>query len=226
MCAVAGSQQHGGGCRRFAPLARALLAAVPSRRRLPTHKPSPTPSLPTPFPPSLPPAEDSEPSEGGPSDGGDDSEAPLSSRPSSGALNDADMQPPPGVSWKRSKSKRKLSDKGKKKADYYALLGLVNERWTATEAQIKLGEAAGLGKRGRCAPAMSYKSSWLVTAVCGQLSRSHHLHTHPTPLSRPAAYRKTCLEAHPDKKLVGVDCPDEKQKIEDAFKVIQVRRGG
>jgi hypothetical protein len=26
----------------------------------------------------------------------------------------------------------------------------------------------------------------------------------------PAAYRKACLEHHPDKKLVGVDCEDAK----------------
>lgn len=72
------------------------------------------------------------------------SDLPASSRPSSsGGLTDADLQPPPGVSWKRSKSKRKLSDKKKKDADYYALLGLQNERWTATDQQIKLGKCLG-----------------------------------------------------------------------------------
>jgi len=35
------------------------------------------------------------------------------------------------------------------------------------------------------------------------------------------AYRRTCLESHPDKKLIGVDDPAEKQRIEDAFKTIQ-----
>jgi DnaJ family protein C protein 2 len=29
------------------------------------------------------------------------------------------------------------------------------------------------------------------------------------------------LECHPDKKLVGVDDPDEKQRIEDHFKLVQ-----
>lgn len=73
-------------------------------------------------------------------DAGGASDVPLSSRPSSGGLTDADLQPPPGVSWKRSKSKRKLaSDKDKKRKDLYALLGLQNERWTATEQQLKLG---------------------------------------------------------------------------------------
>lgn len=71
---------------------------------------------------------------------GDASDVPLSSRPSSTGLTDADLQPPPGVSWKRSKSKRKLADKKRKEADFYALLGLQNERWMATEQQIKLGE--------------------------------------------------------------------------------------
>lgn len=36
-----------------------------------------------------------------------------------------------------------------------------------------------------------------------------------------AAYRRACLENHPDKKLAGVTDPDEKQRIEDAFKAIQ-----
>lgn len=102
------------------------------------------------------------------------SDLPESSRPSSsGGVTDADLQPPPGVSWKRSKSKRKLNDKKKRDADYYALLGLQNERWTATEQQLRL------------------------------------------------AYRRTCLEAHPDKALAGIDDPEEKQRIEDKFKTIQ-----
>lgn len=42
------------------------------------------------------------------------------------------------TSWK-SKGKKKKDDKSQK-LDLYALLGLQNERWTATEAQIKLGE--------------------------------------------------------------------------------------
>ncbi|GBF99777.1 hypothetical protein Rsub_12217 [Raphidocelis subcapitata] len=118
-------------------------------------------------------ADSSSDEDGADAGAGDGSDVPLSSRPSSSGLADSDLQPPPGVSWKRSKSKRKLSDKKKKEADYYALLGLQNERWMATESQIKL------------------------------------------------AYRRTCLEAHPDKALIGVDDLAEKQRIEDAFKTIQ-----
>ncbi|KAF6264387.1 DnaJ-domain-containing protein [Scenedesmus sp. NREL 46B-D3] len=82
-----------------------------------------------------------------------------------------DMQPPPGVSWKKSKAKKKQT-KGKD-TDYYALLGLQHERFMATEAQLK------------------------------------------------QAYRKACLEHHPDKKLVGVDCEDAKFAAEEHFKKIQ-----
>lgn len=41
----------------------------------------------------------------------------------------------------------------------------------------------------------------------------------------PAAYRRTCLEAHPDKALQGVTDPAEKTRVEDAFKRIQARGG-
>jgi hypothetical protein len=41
------------------------------------------------------------------------------------------------VSWKGSKKKKKSKREG---VDMYALLGLQNERWTATEKQIKDGE--------------------------------------------------------------------------------------
>jgi len=42
------------------------------------------------------------------------------------------------TNWKSKKKKKK---KGKDdRLDLYALLGLQNERWTATDAQIKLGE--------------------------------------------------------------------------------------
>ena len=42
------------------------------------------------------------------------------------------------INWKSKKKKKK---KGKdNRLDLYALLGLQNERWTATDAQIKLGE--------------------------------------------------------------------------------------
>ena len=45
------------------------------------------------------------------------------------------------TSWKRQGKKKKKDEKGQQKVDLYALLGLANERWTATEAQIKLGAA-------------------------------------------------------------------------------------
>lgn len=45
---------------------------------------------------------------------------------------------PPSVNWKSSKKKKaKGKDKGQ---DLYQLLGLQNERWTATPTQIKNGE--------------------------------------------------------------------------------------
>lgn len=70
----------------------------------------------------------------------------------------------------------------------------------------------------RCGPA-----HWqLVAAVLG--------YTEPAKLLTPllpahvgflAAYRKVCLEHHPDKKLVGVDCKDKKSEAEEYFKKIQ-----
>ena len=43
--------------------------------------------------------------------------------------------------WQNKGKKKK--DKSKQ-VDLYALLGLANERWTATDAQIKLGELSQL----------------------------------------------------------------------------------
>ncbi|CAL8462322.1 g1855 [Coccomyxa elongata] len=57
----------------------------------------------------------------------------VKASPSQGSFANDD-QPPPGVSWKGKKKKKKKSEK----EDLYALLGLQNERWTATDAQIKL----------------------------------------------------------------------------------------
>ncbi len=37
------------------------------------------------------------------------------------------------------------------------------------------------------------------------------------------AYRRVCLEHHPDKKLVGVECEEAKSKAEEYFKKIQAR---
>ncbi|KAK9842937.1 hypothetical protein WJX74_004641 [Apatococcus lobatus] len=48
-----------------------------------------------------------------------------------------DDQPPPGVEWK-GKKKKKKKDKETDKLDLYGLLGLNAERWTATDAEIKL----------------------------------------------------------------------------------------
>ena len=42
------------------------------------------------------------------------------------------------TNWKSKKKKKKKGKDGR--LDLYALLGLQNERWTATDAQIKLGE--------------------------------------------------------------------------------------
>ncbi|KAF5833235.1 hypothetical protein DUNSADRAFT_10516 [Dunaliella salina] len=82
-----------------------------------------------------------------------------------------DDQPPPGVNWKGSKKKK---TKGKKEGqDLYLLLGLQNERFMATDNQIK------------------------------------------------NAYRRACLEHHPDKKLTQSESPEEKQRVEDHFKLIQ-----
>ncbi len=43
------------------------------------------------------------------------------------------------TNWKSKKKKKKKGKDGR--LDLYALLGLQNERWTATDAQIKLGES-------------------------------------------------------------------------------------
>lgn len=59
-----------------------------------------------------------------------------------------------------------------------------------------------------------------------------HPHSPPSPPSLThlhlslmtiihAAYRRTCLEAHPDKALVGITCQEEKERIETIFKSIQ-----
>lgn len=83
-------------------------------------------------------------------------------------------QPPPGVTWKKDKKKRK-NIKKRTDVDYYELLGLQHDRWMATEQQLK------------------------------------------------TAYRKACLEHHPDKKMAGLEEGDEeeKERIEEHFKRIQ-----
>ncbi|KXZ42767.1 hypothetical protein GPECTOR_119g398 [Gonium pectorale] len=95
-----------------------------------------------------------------------------SSATSAAAAADAD-KPPPGVDWKGSKARKRKAVKKKDGADPYSLLGLSNERWTATEAQIR------------------------------------------------AAYRRACLEHHPDKALINVTDEAEKERIQEHFKTIQ-----
>ena len=46
------------------------------------------------------------------------------------------------VSWSGKKKKQKRS---KEKHDYYGLLGLGNDRWLATEAQIQKGACSSRG---------------------------------------------------------------------------------
>ena len=58
------------------------------------------------------------------------------------------------TSWK-SKGKKKKKDDKSQKLDLYALLGLQNERWTATEAQIKLGERHDNAEAGTLQSCMS-----------------------------------------------------------------------
>lgn len=36
-----------------------------------------------------------------------------------------------------------------------------------------------------------------------------------------AAYRKVCLEHHPDKKLTQTEDPEEKERVEDHFKLVR-----
>ncbi|GLC41260.1 hypothetical protein PLESTB_001081800 [Pleodorina starrii] len=105
-------------------------------------------------------------------DGAANGSADSGSEPSTPAGADSD-KPPPGVDWKGSKARKRKAVKKKDGADPYSLLGLANERWTATEAQIR------------------------------------------------AAYRKACLEHHPDKALINVTDEEEKERIVEHFKTIQ-----
>ncbi|GLI61035.1 hypothetical protein VaNZ11_003299 [Volvox africanus] len=114
--------------------------------------------------------EDPTPAEedGGAANGAADS----ASAPATPAGADSD-KPPPGVEWKGSKARKRKALKKKDGADPYVLLGLGNERWTATDAQIR------------------------------------------------AAYRRACLEHHPDKALLNVTDEAEKERIVEHFKVVQ-----
>ncbi|GIL94969.1 hypothetical protein Vretimale_1073 [Volvox reticuliferus] len=98
--------------------------------------------------------------------------ADSTSAPANPAGADSD-KPPPGVEWKGSKARKRKAVKKKDGADPYVLLGLGNERWTATDAQIR------------------------------------------------AAYRRACLEHHPDKALLNVTDEAEKERIVEHFKVVQ-----
>lgn len=99
-------------------------------------QPSHAPPLPPPATPSTPFQPFSNPP---------DSPAPtFESRPT-------DMQPPPGVSWKKTKSKTKSKRKGDDaRLDYYALLGLQHERFMANESQIRNGGLISGPVAGAC----------------------------------------------------------------------------
>jgi hypothetical protein len=60
--------------------------------------------------------------------------------PSAPPSTNADLQPPSGVNWKNAKGTRKVLLKKSKENDYYALLGLKQERWMASEQELKTGE--------------------------------------------------------------------------------------
>lgn len=83
------------------------------------------------------------------------------------SASDADFQPPPGVSWKKSKAAKRKSVKSKD-LDYYALLGLKHERWTATESQLKHGGCLG---RDTCASPWVAAASALCDCVLGSWKR-------------------------------------------------------
>ena len=121
----------------------------------------------------------------------------------------------------RSKGKKKK--KKSERPDFYALIGLVNERWTATDNQIKLGAppiSMTPAKLGKSHPtrrvAQVSACAWSLVHHSGSCSP-----TASCPPFRPAGYRKACLEHHPDK--AGAAIADEKTKaaIEDNFKLIQ-----
>jgi hypothetical protein len=137
------------------------------------------------------------------------------------------------VSWKGKKKKKKKDDKSKKE-DLYALLGLQNERWTATEAQIKLGEHRGCevpidmpNTSAQCPPGLPDFSSTMSegraseTTLCRLDCLSPCSLLMALVLLGVTAYRKAALEHHPDK--AGAACADEdtKQAIEEKFKSIQ-----
>ncbi len=108
------------------------------------------------------------------------------------------------VNWKGTKKKKK-DGKDKKGPDLYALLGLKNERFLATPKQLKDGEAVCDDQ---------------TDAVCIRIMMRHRLLA-DFVYACTAAYRKVCLEHHPDKKLVGVEDEEEKERIEEYFKLIQ-----
>nr|AAD26632.1 GlsA [Volvox carteri f. nagariensis]AAD26633.1 GlsA [Volvox carteri f. nagariensis] len=114
--------------------------------------------------------EDPTPTEDADADANGTADAAASAAAAAGADSD---KPPPGVDWKGSKARKRKAVKKKDGSDPYSLLGLANERWTASEAQIR------------------------------------------------AAYRKTCLENHPDKALINVTDEAERERIVEHFKTIQ-----
>ena len=111
------------------------------------------------------------------------------------------------VTWKSSKKKKKETKK--KGADLYALLGLKNERFLATPKMLKDGMLLfNVEKQS------SFRVS-KITVLC------YVYFTDLLLCFSYTAYRKVCLESHPDKRLVGVEDEDEKEQIEEYFKQIQ-----
>ena len=105
------------------------------------------------------------------------------------------------MSWKSSKKKKKETKK--KGSDLYALLGLKNERFLATPNQLKNG-------------GLTWPREPKHIPIVFKVSNMFHF-----PYAHVAAYRKVCLESHPDKRLVGVEDEEEKEQIEEYFKQIQ-----
>lgn len=58
----------------------------------------------------------------------------------------------------KASGKKKRKVKKKTEEDLYALLGLQHERWTATDAQLKLGECLAMHLAGLDVSYVSYVS--------------------------------------------------------------------
>jgi len=146
------------------------------------------------------------------------------------------------VSWSGKKKKQKRS---KEKHDYYGLLGLGNDRWLATEAQIQKGVVAP-GMLAVChvplldGPELRPCLSIVMSLRCGPevphccevavqtVAHAPYLPDCPVKqcssaqLDLGAAYRKKALEHHPDKALAGLDDEGDKEAVQQHFLLIQV----